>query len=691
MKRHTLIWAVLLAVVMAAAVALAEVPPDASADDFIESQYAVLVDTFADRTYLAPGDEFIVAARAIPYNNGEIHFHMYGSEPSEDWSYVPSVAAMDAADDVEWSAVVFPPGQPHDTQMWLIGQPVIYATGKLAADAEPGPRTFTAQFLFSACTEMMCLQPSQIQLSWEMEVVAPGAVPEQQVLTLAEMQQPVEVDISRYTLPAAQESNIEIFPGGESEDGGKAAPAGGFDIQNVNVESGAQWPLWKLLIFALLGGLILNVMPCVLPVVSIKVIDLAKGVEQDPRTMINHGLIFAAGIIATFLAGALAIVGIQAAGTQLGWGFQFQNPTFLIVMIAIVFVFGLSLADVFKFKAPSTVTEGGEGLAEKEGYVGSFFKGVLATLLGTPCVGPFLGYALIAAFTLGAFYTLMIFLFVGIGMALPYVLLLPFVARMGRRDRGRFSRRLQESKDSLTLFKHFMSFMLFGTVVWLFWTLAGVMGPYAIVWVLALLASLALIFWLWGKLVLIPRTGLVWAVVVSVVLILLSGWYFIPRSYRAMEMTRTETKMYEEQIISMREALRSGGASGAATPISTNGHEGWEDFSLALLQDYLADGRTVLVDFTADWCPNCKYNEKTALNIDSTKELKDELDIVFLYADWTTKEEDDEIGNVLIALGFNSVPLTAIFPGNDPNNPILLDGVYTPARLHDSMREAVSR
>lgn len=681
-KLAMFIWIGLAASSLLAAPVLAEVPSGTRADMFMESKHAVQVETFSDRDAIYQGEEFKLAARAIPFQNDEIKFHIYGAEPSEDWSYVPSSAMMDPAEGVEWGDFVFPPGEMFDNQSWLAGQPVFYVTGLLAQDAELGPRTFTAQFMFAACTEEMCLAPSQIELRWDVDVKAPSRDDYRQILSLADLTAPVEVDYSKFSLPEPEGGLGEGLGLGEAEG---AAGEGALDLDNLDIDAGTDWPLWKLLIFAILGGLILNVMPCVLPVVSIKVIDLVKGVEQEPRTMINHGLIFATGIVGTFLAGALVIVGIQAAGEELGWGFQFQNPAFLIVMLAIVFIFGLSLADVFKLKAPATVTGGSEGLAEQEGYAGSFFKGVLATLLGTPCVGPFLGYALIAAFTLGAFYTLMIFLFVGIGMALPYLLLLPFVARMGRRERGQFSRKLLNAKEGLTRFKHFMSFLLFGTVVWLLWTLAGVMGAYAMVWVLALLTTFALAAWLYGQLIMVPRGGLIWAMSSAILVIGLSSWLFVPRAYAAMNIMREEQQQLEDRIRVLRDAVASGESSPELDSMLA-GHAGWENFSLAKLQQYTAEGKPVLVDFTADWCPNCKWNEKTALNIESTMRLKEQLGFVFLYADWTTR--DEEIGDVLEKLGFLSVPLTAIFPRDNPNSPILLDGVYTAARLHDEMQMA---
>jgi thiol-disulfide isomerase/thioredoxin len=170
-------------------------------DMFLESRYAVLVDAIQDRTQVHPGEEFILAARLIPFENEQFFFHVYGAEPSPDWSYVPSVAQMDPAEGVAWGEFVFPPGEARESQMWLTGQPVIYVSGKLADDAEPGEREFTAQIMFSACTEEMCLAPSQIELSWNVEVLPAGTPASTSALTLAQLMAPVDVDINRYMLP----------------------------------------------------------------------------------------------------------------------------------------------------------------------------------------------------------------------------------------------------------------------------------------------------------------------------------------------------------------------------------------------------------------------------------------------------------------------------------------------------------
>jgi thiol:disulfide interchange protein len=641
----------------------ADVPAGTNATEFSESQYAVLTRTTADRNRVRPGEEFTLAVRYIPFNMGEIHFHIYGAEEPDDWSYLPTTLTMDPAEGVEWADPVFPAGEFNDGQYWMTGQPVVTITGRLSEDAEPGERMFSGNTVFSACTEDFCLAPSEVRLEWNLRVVAADYAGEIPVTPVAKLLEPVEVDYGEFTLPDVGELGGGIDLSAGDADAGEdigAALTGGFNPDDVKTIKGTELPLWKILLFAMLGGLILNVMPCVLPVVSIKVIDLVKNVEKEPKTVINHGLIFAAGIVATFLAGALVIVAIQALGQKAGWGTQFQSPGFLIIMSAIIFLFGLSLADVFKIKAPEAVTDSGGSLAAREGYGGSFFKGVLATLLGTPCVGPFLGPALLVAFTLTWMHTVMIFFFVGLGMALPYIIMLPMVVRMGRRQRGQFSRKLQESRGWMDDFKHGMSFLMFATVIYLMYIMQGVIGGRAVIWALVFLLGLGFAAWLFARMA-SNRPGMVWATLSALILAVLIGWFSLPKIY-AMPM----------------------GAEGPA--LSASVHSGWENFSLATLQEHTARGRTVLVDFTADWCPNCKTNEAVALNIDSTMQLKDELDMIFMVADWT--QRDDEIGDVLRALGFASVPLTAIFPGDNPNAPILLDGVYTPTQLHEAMREA---
>jgi thiol:disulfide interchange protein len=659
--------AILMAAVyaLAAAPVMALVPPGVSPYDFGESQYAVVHETYADREKVRQGEDFILALRLTPFKNDDFEFHLYGMEETGNPDYMLPVFQMEEAPGVTWT-VEYPKGElvplsaadkaagKKDTYI-LHGQQVVLIRGKVAPDAEPGDRTFKAQFMFNTCTDEMCLAPSQLALEWPVEVVKSdysttvAVIPEDQLIAA------VEVPAERWSLMP------EIT---EEEGGGELAlaPQASTDtaaLDAIEPQGAATIPLSKALLLALLGGLILNFMPCVLPVVSIKVISLARHAQESPGTVIKQGLVFCLGIIATFLALALVVNIIQAGGTKLGWGFQFQDWRFLIVMSTIIFAFGLSLAGVYTIKPPSSLTEAGEKLSEKEGYAGSFFKGVLATVLGTPCVGPFLGPALGYAFTQSAAAVWLIFLAVGVGMAIPYALLVsnPKFLNMGQRERGKLTRSIMDAKGWLVDFERVMAFVLFATVLYLLNILAGSMGGNAVVWAIAFLLGVAFALWVWGRLIASGRRmWIVTGLIVAPLMIATAGILFLPRVQPP--------------------AIASQGSRLA-----------WEEFSEQALTAHLAAGKTVLIDFTADWCPNCKTNEAVALNVPETKDLVAELGVVVMEADWTAM--DPEISRMLRRLGYASIPLTAIFPGNDPTRPILLDGLYTPSKLHEQLRRAI--
>jgi thiol:disulfide interchange protein len=658
--------------------AKSKLPPDLRPDMFKETQYAVLRDAFADRDKVRPGEQFTLAVRLSPFDNGVIKFHTYGAEPSADFMYLPSAFVMDIADRVEWAAPVFPPGQEHEGQMWLTGQPVITISGKLSPEAQPGKRTFTGKLSISACTTEMCLPPSDIPITWEIEVVPKDYAGEIKVLSEAELKKSAKVDMSRYTLPEAEKEEPAVINWVDEP--------GGVELELLKTQAGGgkQLALWIALLLALGGGLLLNVMPCVLPVVSIKVISLVRNVEEDPKSVVPHGLAFSAGIIATFLAGAAVIAAIQLAGSQFDWGGQFQSPPFNIAMASVMFIFALSLAGVFTIKPPKALTEGGAQLADKEGYAGSFFKGVLATVLGTPCVGPFLGPALGYALTRTWVETLLIFAVIGLGMALPYVLILPFIARMGRRERGQLSRKLQDSKERLVDFERVMAFLLFITVVYLMSIIEGLMGGKAIIWMLVYLVGVAFACWAWGRLITVRKGGVVLALLAAIVVFGLTSWFAWPRMFSNMTLARAADTQIEDQVRELRGALVENGID--PREIGKNADK-WEEFSFEKLDKYAAEGKTVLVDFTADWCPNCKTNEAFSLRVPGTEELADKLGVKLMVADYT--ERSEEIGRVLRALGYASVPLTAVFPGKDPNHPVLLDGLFTASRIQSVMTKAV--
>jgi thiol:disulfide interchange protein len=695
----------------AALPARAELPDDLRGDWFGESQYAVERFLYADRTQVRPGEEFTLAVQFSPFHRGEdVKFHIYSNVESPDGAYIPSTLEIINAEapqksvltsevwpagnngEVDWDAPAWPTGVDHNGQLWLEGQPVVLIHGRLRPDAEPGPKKFYAVTTFTSCTTEMCLSPSEVLLEWEVEAIPADSTAAPPVLTAQQL----------YEAKPYTEDDFSLPPDFVHPDATKSSvlkPEGGGKLNLSNIQSkpgGTQGlSLWQILLGALLGGLILNFMPCVLPVVSIKVISLVRQVEDHPKTVLAHGLAFSGGIIFMFFVLAVVIAMVQASGTQLGWGAQFQSAEFNLAMATLIFVFGLSLAGVFTIKPPKALTEAGEHLAEKEGLTGSFFKGALATILGTPCVGPLLGPALSVAFQRTWFETLWIFLVVGAGMALPYLLMLPFIMRMGRRERGVMSRHLQESRHWLVDFERVMAFLMFGTAVYLLNILYGVLGGEAIIWTLGFFTIVGFAAWLWGRMV-SGGPRYVPAAVVSVLTALVIGAWLTLSQITAFAMYFGRTPEAMPQATGpnglaitpapLTQPVPGTTAVDPSQPILSGKHLGWEEFNLDRLQ-YLTDkGQTVLVDFTADWCPNCKTNELVALNIDSTRKLREELGITFMVADWTKK--DKAIGTTLRQLGYVSIPLTAIFPGSNPNSPLLLEGVFGASLLHQRMREA---
>jgi thiol:disulfide interchange protein DsbD len=411
-----------------------------------------------------------------------------------------------------------------------------------------------------------------------------------------------------------------------------AAPA-------IPVAVGMAASIWQPLLFALLGGLILNLMPCVLPVLSLKVLGLVQQAGESPRVARRHGILFALGVVASFWVLAGLLLGLRSAGEQLGWGFQLQSPLFVTVLAGFFFLLGLSLAGVFEIGA-SLVGIGGR---RRGGAGGAFASGITAAVVATPCTAPFMGSALGYALTQPAWVSLAIFTSLGLGMALPYVALtavpawLRFVPKPGRW---------------METLKQAMAFMLFATVLWLAWLLGNQAGAQAVIALLGMFLVLALAAWIWGR----------WGTVAS------------NRAVRSVALS----------LASLLLAAGFGGGVGAvrmveaspSVPSATRADDRWEPFDGARVEQLQRDGRIVFIDFTADWCLSCKVNERVALASESVRTRFDELDAVLMKADWTRRSP--AITRALADYGRNSVPLYVLYPGDPDADPVILPEILTP-------------
>jgi len=418
-----------------------------------------------------------------------------------------------------------------------------------------------------------------------------------------------------------------------------AAPAGAGSIAAV-----AAPPRLSLVAFveavllAIAGGIVLNLMPCVLPVLSIKALSLVRHAQAAPREVRLQGLAYAGGVLVSFAVVAGALIALRAAGAEIGWGFQLQSPVFLTVMIYVLFAVGLSLSGVFTFG--DSVAGVGSGLASREGYTGSFFTGALATLVATPCTAPFMAAAIGFAITQPWYVSFAVFEAIGIGLALPYVAL---AFSPGAR------RFLPKPGAWMDKFKQVLAFPVYGTAVWLAFVLASESGSIGVTAALAGLVLIAFAAWLYELVRYSEGNGRRIGIAVSVLSVI-----------AALVLLRIPD-------------AASADAAPAGSAAAENGP--WQPFSQAKLDTLRADGKPVFIDFTADWCITCKVNERVALSDPSVKSALEAQGVALLKGDWTRR--DKEITRVLEANGRGGVPLYLFYPKGTGDKPTILPQILT--------------
>lgn len=442
-----------------------------------------------------------------------------------------------------------------------------------------------------------------------------------------------------------------------------AAASEEFDFWEAREPEPERSLLWFLLL-AFVGGLILNVMPCVLPVLSIKILSFVNQAGEDPRRVLRLGLVFAAGVFASFAVLATFVVVLKAAGAQVGWGFQLQEPRFLIFISAVLLAFGLSLLGVFEIELPGAVRNV-EGLQRREGPVGAFFNGVLATLLATPCTAPLLGPALGFAFSRPAPQIYLFFFTIAAGLASPYVFLsarpgwLKFVPKPG---------------EWMNVFKQSMGLLLIATVIWLLWVLGQMAGADGMVASMWFLLAVAVGCWMIGF-TSSPRATRRRRIALPIAALVLAGSVYA---------------LLPEQYLRSLDARLEAGEASTITATETEMHGGiaWRPFSVALVNELAAQNKTIFVDFTADWCFTCKVNEKVVLHTKAIAEAFTEHGVVALMADYTRKQ--DGLTRILNKFGRAGVPMYVIFPAGRPQDYILLPEVLTTSMVKARLAEAAA-
>jgi thiol:disulfide interchange protein len=411
--------------------------------------------------------------------------------------------------------------------------------------------------------------------------------------------------------------------------------------------------IFTFLLFGFLGGLILNLMPCVLPVISLKIFGFVQQAGQSRQKIFRSGIAFTIGIFAWFIALAVLLIVLKGAGRDVTWGgFQFTNPYFVLALSVIVLVFALNLFGVFEVSLPQSVTRNLLSTSERKDLLGSFFQGVFATVLATPCTAPFLGTALGFAFTQSAAIILAMFIAIAAGMSAPYLLLsvqpawLRFLPRPG---------------PWMVHVKQFMGFLLLATLLFLLYVVGAQRGLEGAIWASCFLLVISVACWMKGAFV-VPTASAVKRVVVLLLMLLLvigSGVYFIGDKFQSAKIASADSQIRGD----------------------------WQPFTPERLQTELEQGRTVFVDFTAAWCLTCKFNEASVLEARDVREAFQRHGIVKLKADWTNG--DPVITKLLQKFGRPGVPLYVLYPAKN-EEPIVFPEVLTKGMILDKL-ETVAR
>ena len=552
----------------------------------------------------------------------------------------------------------------HDAVTW-------YAPIELAPGVNPAELAIAGSLFAQPCDSDACLPPQNFAFTAKLGAGVnvpdeqPGTTPDAAVTPSAVDRAAAPPTASPpheaggEGLPWQPFTDIESF--GSLLDGSKVAFDPAKVKANVQRELGKS-SLFRELVLAFLGGIVLNLMPCVLPVIGLKILSFVEQSGHDRRRALFLNVWYSLGLMSVFM-----VLASLAVFLGFGWGHLFKFAGFSVALAAVVFAMGLSFLGVWEIPIPGFVGGGkATGIAQKEGFAGAFSKGVLTTILATPCTGPFMASALAWAVSQSAVKTYAVFGAVGLGMASPYLLIGAF---------PNLIRFLPKPGAWMDTFKQIMGFVLLGTVVYIFtfmeWpymvpTLALLFAVWAACWWIArtpLTSNFGAKAWAW-----LEGTALVgffWILLFPGISPVFSGSSQQGGLLGVME-SRFDLKVKREAV-----AQQIGAPSRAVASPSRTDQGG---------------PRTVLIDFTADWCLTCKTLEATVLNTAAVSQFVEQNGVVTLQADWT--HTAPEVTRFLDVLGGRQVPVVAIFSPNAPNNPIIFRGAYTQQTLLDALIEA---
>ena len=413
------------------------------------------------------------------------------------------------------------------------------------------------------------------------------------------------------------------------------------------------------MVFAFIGGLILNLMPCVLPVLSLKILNLVEQASTDSRHSRRHALIFSLGIIVAFLILAVFLLILKSWGKQVGWGFQFQSPFFIMTMSALFLVLGLNLFGVFEIG--TSLAQVGTWQRREDNLWNSFFNGILATVVATPCTAPFMGSALGYALFQTPLVALSIFVCLGAGMAFPYWLisfypgLLKWIPRPG---------------PWMVYLKRVFGVFFFATVIWLSWIFGQLQGSRAVLALYFFLFMIVLACWILGRGAAPTKSQKTrWLARGIVAFLFLTGLVWVGKA--TIHPKQIPVDDSPKTIYSSKEGIP------------------WEPYSSSLMEKLRNEKRAVFIDFTAAWCLTCQVNERIAFRHPEVIKKFREKQIVAVKADWT--HYDEEITEALAGFGKNSIPFYVLY-SSDPNvSPIILPEILTPGIVLKALEKQITR
>jgi thiol:disulfide interchange protein len=558
-------------------------------------------------------------------------FHINSNKPYDEFLIPVTVTSGNKTFPI--SKVIYP--TPKDELLKVSPEPVSIYSGEIAIslnfvvakNVSPGDYLVPIEFNFQACDDESCFPPDVIKANLNLKIEkgkeVTGAAVSETIDSARVDNNPAELDSA--TLANANDQGIpESIPDSSS--------------LGASNESGADESILLAILFAFIGGMILNLMPCVLPVLSLKIMGFIKQAGEEKSKLRKHGLAFTFGVLISFWALAGLLLILRAGGEYLGWGFQLQSPSFVIVLSVLLFLFGLSLFGVFEIGV--TLTAVGQNTPKGSTYTGSFFSGILATIVATPCTAPFMGSALGFALSQPAYVSMLIFTALGLGMALPYVLLTSIPALL---------KYVPKPGAWMETFKQFMGFLMVATVLWLIWVLSLQTGAEGVLILLGSLLLVSLSGWIYGR------------------------WSVLHKSLK----TRRIAQLISGLILAGALALSLmyiKPVSASTGSVHTQGLIEWQTFSPELVAQLRSEKKPVFIDFTAAWCLSCQVNEKVAFGSEEVQKAFADKGIAALKADWTNK--DEVIAKELAKFGRNSVPLYVLYlPDQEA---VLLPEILTP-------------